>query len=87
MTCCQSDLNKGGGSRNLSPATVAIFLVRGYQILISPLKGATCRFHPSCSQYALEALSRYGLFKGGWLAMGRVLRCHPLNPGGYDPVR
>jgi len=62
-------------------------LVRFYQRYLSPLKGGpTCRFYPSCSQYAYEALERYGAVKGAYLAMKRVLRCHPFHPGGYDPV-
>ncbi|MEW6167756.1 MAG: membrane protein insertion efficiency factor YidD [Pseudomonadota bacterium] len=61
-------------------------LVRAYQILISPLLGPRCRFYPSCSHYAVEAIRRHGPGRGGWLALRRVLRCHPLDPGGYDPV-
>lgn len=61
-------------------------LIRAYQILLSPLLGPRCRFHPSCSQYALEALQRHGPVKGGWLALRRISRCHPLNAGGHDPV-
>lgn len=63
-----------------------IGLVRVYQRVISPLLGPHCRFHPSCSQYAIEALRRFGIVKGSWLAMKRILKCHPLNPGGDDPV-
>jgi putative membrane protein insertion efficiency factor len=54
--------------------------------LLSPFLGRNCRFHPSCSVYAIEALQRHGAIKGGWLAFRRVTRCHPWNPGGYDPV-
>ena len=61
-------------------------LVRFYQICISPLKPASCCFTPTCSQYALEALRKYGPFKGGWLALRRILRCHPWGGSGYDPV-
>ena len=61
-------------------------LVRFYQYLISPLLGPRCRFHPSCSQYAVEALERYGARRGSWLALRRLLRCHPWHPGGHDPV-
>jgi len=64
-----------------------IFLVRVYQLAISPFFGACCRFEPSCSQYAIDALKKYGLFKGSWLAVKRIARCHPLNDGGYDPVK
>ncbi len=61
-------------------------LIRFYQRFISPLKPPTCRFHPTCSHYAYEAVARHGAVKGGYLAVRRILRCHPLNPGGYDPV-
>jgi uncharacterized protein len=61
-------------------------LIHAYKWLISPLLGPRCRFYPSCSDYALEALQRHGLFKGSWLASKRILRCHPYNPGGFDPV-
>jgi len=60
--------------------------LRGYQYLVSPLLGPSCRFHPSCSQYADEALARHGLWRGGWLAGRRLCRCGPWHPGGYDPV-
>jgi putative membrane protein insertion efficiency factor len=63
-----------------------IKLVRGYQYLISPLGPPTCRFNPSCSQYACEVLAKYGVVKGGWLSIKRLLRCNPFNPGGYDPA-
>ncbi|MEA9389995.1 membrane protein insertion efficiency factor YidD [Acerihabitans sp. TG2] len=71
----------------LSPvSSLLIGLIRGYQLLISPLLGPHCRFHPSCSQYGIEALRRFGILKGSWLTLKRVLKCHPLNPGGDDPV-
>jgi putative membrane protein insertion efficiency factor len=60
--------------------------LRGYQYAIRPLLGANCRFYPSCSDYAREAIDRHGAAKGCWLAMRRVLRCHPNHPGGCDPV-
>lgn len=63
-----------------------IFLVRGYQVVISPLLPPTCRFYPSCSAYAVEALERYGAWRGGKLTLRRLGRCHPFHPGGYDPV-
>ena len=63
-----------------------VLLVRFYQIAISPLKPPTCRFTPTCSSYALEALKRHGLFKGGMLAIRRIMRCHPGGGSGYDPV-
>jgi len=61
-------------------------LVRGYQLVVSPWFGPRCRFYPSCSAYAVTALRRHGALKGTWLAARRLLRCHPWNPGGLDPV-
>lgn len=61
-------------------------LIRGYQYLFRPLLGSNCRFAPTCSDYALEALAVHGAAKGSWLALRRVLRCHPYHPGGFDPV-
>ncbi|MEO1620844.1 MAG: membrane protein insertion efficiency factor YidD [Cyanobacteria bacterium J06632_3] len=63
-----------------------ILLIKGYRQLISPLFPPTCRFEPTCSRYAIEAIDRFGPTKGTWLAMRRITRCHPLHPGGYDPV-
>ncbi|HCF1774329.1 TPA: membrane protein insertion efficiency factor YidD [Pseudomonas aeruginosa] len=68
------------------PTRLLALLVRGYQLFISPMFGPRCRFHPTCSQYAIEALRMHGTLKGGWLALRRVVRCHPLHPGGHDPV-
>ena len=65
---------------------VLIALVRFYRYAISPMLGRNCRFHPTCSEYAIEALERHGALRGGWMAAKRVGRCHPFNPGGYDPV-
>lgn len=65
---------------------VLLFLIRLYQRTVSEVLPPTCRFYPSCSEYGYQAIARYGVLKGGWLAVRRVLRCHPLNPGGYDPV-
>lgn len=64
----------------------ARLVVRAYQITLGPLLGGQCRFHPSCSQYALDALARHGLFRGTIKALARVLKCHPWHPGGYDPA-
>jgi putative membrane protein insertion efficiency factor len=64
---------------------IACGVVRGYQLLLRPLLPAACRFQPSCSEYAREALSGHGVIWGGWLALRRLARCHPFNPGGYDP--
>jgi len=63
-----------------------IGLIKIYQWIISPWIGPKCRFTPTCSQYALEALKKYGLFKGTWLAVKRISRCHPWGGHGYDPV-
>jgi len=63
-----------------------IGLIRFYQRFISPIKPPTCRFYPSCSHYGLEAFRRFGVFKGGWLTIVRILKCQPFHPGGFDPV-
>jgi putative membrane protein insertion efficiency factor len=65
---------------------IALGLIRLYQKTLARVLPPACRFYPSCSRYGYEAIERYGFFKGGWLAIKRVARCHPLNPGGYDPV-
>jgi uncharacterized protein len=65
---------------------LAALLIRLYQWTLSPLLGPCCRFYPSCSQYALEAIQRFGVLKGGWLALARLGRCHPWHAGGFDPV-
>jgi putative membrane protein insertion efficiency factor len=65
---------------------VLIIVIKAYRYTISPLLGARCRFHPSCSAYALEALERHGVLAGSWMALRRIARCHPWNAGGYDPV-
>jgi len=63
-----------------------VALVRGYRYLLSPWWGRQCRFNPTCSEYAIEALERHGAARGAWLALRRVLRCHPWGGGGFDPV-
>ena len=63
-----------------------VVLIKFYQLCISPFTPPSCRYTPTCSQYALEAIRKYGLFKGGWLAFRRILRCHPWGGSGYDPV-
>lgn len=81
--------SRTGRARNVLvqlPARVLVVLVRVYQLVISPLTPPTCRFYPSCSQYAVIALTRHGAVRGTWLAVRRVLRCHPWNPGGVDDV-
>ncbi len=71
----------------ISPAArPAIWLIRAYQKMVSPSLGTNCRFHPTCSSYAMESIGRFGLLRGGALAAKRLGRCHPLVPGGFDPV-
>lgn len=65
---------------------ILVGLIRGYQIFLSPLKPRSCRFYPTCSAYALEAVQKYGPFKGSYLAIKRILKCHPYHKGGYDPL-
>ena len=62
-------------------------LIRAYQLSLSPIIGNSCRFEPSCSNYAIDAITVYGPFKGAWMAVKRIMRCHPFNAGGYDPVK
>ena len=64
-----------------------IYLLRGYQVLISPLLPPACRFTPTCSEYAIEAVRQHGALRGTYMAARRLLRCHPFHPGGYDPVK
>ncbi|CCU79885.1 Protein YidD [Halanaerobium saccharolyticum subsp. saccharolyticum DSM 6643] len=63
-----------------------LFLIRIYQKIISPWTPKSCRFYPTCSEYSKQAIIKYGAFKGGWMGFKRIIRCHPFNPGGYDPV-
>ncbi|MDQ1725285.1 MAG: uncharacterized protein QOG52_2313 [Frankiaceae bacterium] len=71
----------------LSPAAWPLWaLIRAYQLVLSPLLGQRCRFAPSCSSYAAEALAVHGAVRGSWLAVRRIARCHPFHPGGYEPV-
>lgn len=65
---------------------VALALIRFYKRFISPALPSACRFTPTCSVYTYEAIEKYGVFKGGWMGVKRISRCHPLHPGGYDPV-
>lgn len=66
--------------------SIAIFLIRLYQKKISPLKPRSCRFYPTCSEYSIQAIRKYGFIKGGFKSIKRILRCNPFNPGGYDPL-
>lgn len=66
---------------------ILLTAIRFYRTFISPLKPPTCRFYPTCSLYAIEAIEKYGAFKGGYLAGKRILKCHPFHAGGYDPVK
>ncbi|MEK6288216.1 MAG: membrane protein insertion efficiency factor YidD [Acidobacteriota bacterium] len=66
---------------------VLIFFIRSYRLLISPLLPPSCRFTPTCSEYAMQAIKKYGAVRGVYLGARRLLRCHPFHPGGYDPVR
>lgn len=75
-----------GSNQELDMGRIVILLIRAYQYLVSPMLGPHCRFHPSCSHYAVEAIQRHGLARGGLLALRRLSRCHPWNPGGVDPV-
>lgn len=65
---------------------ILIGLIKLYRLCLSPVLPNSCRFYPSCSVYAMEALKRHGIIEGGWLAIKRIARCHPWHPGGYDPV-
>jgi putative membrane protein insertion efficiency factor len=65
---------------------VGLLLIRAYQLILSPFAGGACRFEPSCSTYALQAIETHGVLRGSWLALRRVARCHPLTPPGIDPV-
>ena len=76
----------GTGDRPSVVAWLMMLPVKAYRIVVSPLLGPTCRFSPSCSTYALEALRVHGALRGSWLTVRRIGRCHPFHPGGYDPV-
>jgi hypothetical protein len=71
---------------NSAPQKLTVAFIKAYQRWLSPLLGNNCRFHPTCSQYAIEAINRFGVIKGSWLAGKRILKCHPLHAGGEDPV-
>ncbi|MBF0133723.1 MAG: membrane protein insertion efficiency factor YidD [Magnetococcales bacterium] len=65
---------------------IFIGLIRFYQLFLSPVLPPSCRFLPTCSEYAIVSISRYGVLRGGWLSLKRIFRCHPFHPGGLDPV-
>jgi uncharacterized protein len=84
--------SRGGVSSALFAFTkalrlAALVILRSYQLLISPMLTPACRYTPTCSQYMIEAIERYGLIRGIYLGIRRLLRCHPFHPGGYDPVK
>jgi uncharacterized protein len=70
----------------LKPRQPLLWIIRGYQLAISPMLGPRCRFYPSCSCYAHDAIERFGAVRGSWMGLRRLLRCHPFAQGGYDPV-
>jgi putative membrane protein insertion efficiency factor len=70
----------------VTPRQLLMWIIRAYQLAISPMLGPRCRFYPSCSCYAYTAIERYGVLRGLWLGLRRLLRCHPFTEGGYDPV-
>ncbi len=85
--CTRCILKRGFWASFMQPLLwLAVMLIKGYRYFISPLLGQNCRFYPSCSAYAEEALTTHGLLKGGWLSAKRIGCCHPWHAGGYDPV-
>ncbi|OQY17539.1 MAG: membrane protein insertion efficiency factor YidD [Desulfobacterium sp. 4572_20] len=72
---------------SFKPRAFIISLIKLYQVLVSPLMPSSCRFMPTCSTYASLAIDKYGIIKGGFLALIRILKCHPFHPGGYDPLK
>nr|HID59078.1 membrane protein insertion efficiency factor YidD [Desulfobacterales bacterium] len=68
------------------PEQSLVAIIRAYQYILSPLFPPACRFYPTCSEYSCQAIKRYGVLKGSWISIRRIMRCHPFHPGGYDPV-
>ncbi len=66
---------------------LVLSLIRAYRLCLSPFLPPACRFTPTCSEYAIQAVEKYGIIRGGWMSLRRLLRCHPLRPGGFDPVK
>ncbi|SMP44019.1 hypothetical protein SAMN06265222_1011058 [Neorhodopirellula lusitana] len=82
---CENEPPRRRGWLSTLVGWVLIGLIRSYQTLISPMLGPNCRFTPTCSAYAIGAIQKHGVLRGGWAALRRISRCHPWNPGGYDP--
>lgn len=87
-TCQTNETKKGKSTRSIASflSYPFVFLVRFYQVAISPYTPSTCRYQPTCSHYTIEALQKHGLVYGGWLSLKRIFSCHPLGGSGYDPV-
>ena len=86
MNTSSSSVASRPDGRPGAAARVVLLLIEGYRLALSPLLGGFCRFEPSCSRYATEAVTRHGAWRGCGLAARRILRCHPFRPGGFDPV-
>ncbi|KNF07295.1 putative membrane protein insertion efficiency factor [Gottschalkia purinilytica] len=67
--------------------TIAVAIIKFYQRFISPMKPKSCRFYPTCSEYSIQAINKYGIIKGGFMSLKRILKCNPFNPGGHDPLK
>ncbi len=81
------NISKTGSKISKILSGAAIAAIRFYQRFVSPVFPHTCRFYPTCSEYSVQAISKYGILKGGLMSIWRIIRCNPLNPGGYDPVK
>lgn len=91
LVCAISPMNHSGRTEGaallLAPRRVLLWLIGLYRRYVSPYSPPSCRFTPTCSRYAVDALRRYGALRGSWLALWRILRCNPIHRGGYDPLR